>query len=349
MNEIYEQDILARKPFNPFRILRRWDKVVLAILLITLVLALTSQQQALNSVTGTGLSLLSVAPFILLSVLLAAYIKATGLDQQIARAFSYSPVRSIFFAAILGALSPFCSCGVIPIIAGLLISGVPLAPVMAFWLASPLMDPEMFILTSAVMGFDFAVVKTIAALGIALFAGFVIHFFRHLPMFQTVLREGYASGCGGPKAPESGVISLKFWQEKARLAEFKKQSLSTGWFLAKWLTLAFLLESIMLRYLPANGVAAHLNGDQWWTLPLSALVGIPAYLNGYAALPTLSALLDKGMDPSAGLTFVIAGGATSIPAAMAVFSLVKKKVFAAYIVFALSGAILSGVLLGPLL
>lgn len=349
MNEIYEQHILMRKPFSVYRVLQRVDKVVLAILLIALGLAVKSPEQAWTSVTGTGLSLLSVAPFILLSVLLAAYIKATGLDQQIARAFSHSPVKSIFFAAFLGALSPFCSCGVIPIIAGLLVSGVPLAPVMAFWLASPLMDPEMFILTAAVMGMDFAVVKTIAAVGIALFSGFILHFFRDLPMFQTVLRDGYSGGCGGPKAPQAAAISLKFWREEARLVDFKRQSISTGGFLAKWLTLAFLLESIMIIYLPADGVAAHLNGDQWWSIPVSALVGIPAYLNGYAALPTLSALLEKGMDPSAGLTFVIAGGATSIPAAMAVFSLVKKKIFIAYIVFALTGAMVSGLLLGPLL
>ena len=65
----------------------------------------------------------------------------------------------VVFASLMGALSPFCSCGVIPLIAALLASGVPLAPVMAFWLASPLMDPSMFLITTGVLGLQFAIAK----------------------------------------------------------------------------------------------------------------------------------------------------------------------------------------------
>ena len=75
----------------------------------------------------------------------------------------------IAFAAALGGLSPFCSCGVIPLIAALLAMGVPLSAVMAFWLASPVIDPSMFVLTSGVLGFEFAVAKTAAAIGLGLF------------------------------------------------------------------------------------------------------------------------------------------------------------------------------------
>jgi len=64
----------------------------------------------------------------------------------------------------MGALSPFCLCGVIPLIAALLSMGVPLAPVMAFWLASPIMDPSMFLLTSGEIGMDFAIAIAVFAL-----------------------------------------------------------------------------------------------------------------------------------------------------------------------------------------
>ena len=78
-----------------------------------------------------GEALKGIFIFLLASVLLASFAKATGLDQQISMVFSGHPFKAIIVAS-LGALSPFCSCGVVPIIAGLLMAGVPLAPVMAF-------------------------------------------------------------------------------------------------------------------------------------------------------------------------------------------------------------------------
>ncbi|HAR53594.1 MAG TPA: permease, partial [Roseovarius nubinhibens] len=84
-------------------------------------------------------------------------------ESLIARAFEGRQVRMIFLAAVLGGLSPFCSCEVIPFIAAMLAVGAPLGAVMAFWLASPLMDPAMFLITSGTLGFDFALAKTLAA------------------------------------------------------------------------------------------------------------------------------------------------------------------------------------------
>src|SRR5690554_6388173 len=85
-------------------------------------------------------NLLNVAPFLTLSVGIAAYAGATGADGLIARAFTGAPAIMILIAAGVGGLSPFCSCGVIPLIAALLAMGVPLSAAMAFWLASPVME-----------------------------------------------------------------------------------------------------------------------------------------------------------------------------------------------------------------
>jgi uncharacterized membrane protein YraQ (UPF0718 family) len=75
---------------------------------------------------------------------------------------------------------------------------------------------------------------------------------------------------------------------------------------------------------------------------LAALVGAPAYLNGYAAVPLVDALLGQGMSNGAAMSFVIAGGVSCIPAAIAVWALVKPRVFAAYIGIALAGAVIAG-------
>ena len=86
-----------------------------------------------------------------------------------------------------------------------------------------------------------------------------------------------------------------------------------------------------------------LGGTGLGPILMGALVGAPAYLNGYAAVPLVDALLSQGMSNGAAMAFVVAGGVSCIPAAIAVWALVKPRVFAAYLGFALIGAILAGI------
>ena len=85
--------------------------------------------------------LIGLSPYLLVSIGLTAYAIAPVADNLIERAFQRKETLMIFFASLMGGFSSFCSCGVIPLIAALLSMGVPLAPVIAFWLSSPLMDP----------------------------------------------------------------------------------------------------------------------------------------------------------------------------------------------------------------
>ena len=120
----------------------RLDPAWTLLALIFAVLAAAVPYQAGGSLSFVARSAFGVAPFFALSIVLTAYAKASGAENLIARAFTGRPETMIVVASLMGALSPFCSCGVIPVIAALLATGVPLAPVMAFWLASPLMDPS---------------------------------------------------------------------------------------------------------------------------------------------------------------------------------------------------------------
>ena len=78
------------------------------------------------------------------------------------------------------------------------------------------------------------------------------------------------------------------------------------------LTLAFLLECLMVANFPADHVGAWLGGASWWAIPASVAVGVPAYPNGGGAIPTVSALIDLGLAPGAALAFLVAVGVTSI-------------------------------------
>ncbi|MFK8032508.1 MAG: permease [Hyphomicrobiales bacterium] len=321
------------------------EKVWLFLAALVLVLLLLAPTQGLTSIEFTLQSLLQVAPFLILSIGIAAYAGATDADGLIARAFTGSPALMVLIAAIAGGLSPFCSCGVIPLIAALLAMGVPLSAVMAFWLASPVMDPSMFVLTTGVLGFEFAIAKTMAAVSLGIFGGFVVHLLSKMSGLADPLRDNLNDGgCGGSNVRTTKPVFWAFWREDARVKKFMREAFKSTLFLAKWLTLAFLLESLMLAWLPADLVSKTLGGAGLTTVGIATLVGVPAYLNGYAALPLVGGLIDQGMAPGAGLAFLVAGGVTSLPAAIAVWALVKPRIFSIYFGLALVGSFSAGVL-----
>ena len=323
----------------------REQRVWLASGLILTVLAIFDPAQAGTSAVFAGNALLHTAPYLILSIAIAAWAGATGADNLIARAFTGAPLLMIGLGALAGGLSPFCSCGVIPLIAALLAMGVPLSAVMAFWLASPIMDPSMFVLTAGVLDLDFAIAKTLAAIGLGVFGGLVVHVMARGGALADPLREGVGNGgCGGAKVRAPKPVVWRFWTEGERRAKFGRDAVTTTLFLAKWLTLAFLLESLMLAWIPAETVTSVLGGEGLAPIATATLVGVPAYLNGYAALPLVGGLMEQGMAPGAGMAFLVAGGVTSIPAAMAVWALARPPVFLLYLALSLMGAFAVGVL-----
>ncbi len=323
----------------------RFDRVWLALAVAFVVGFLIAPEQARASLYFVAEALLGVAPFLAVAVAIAVGAKASGADSLIAYAFRGKGGVAIMAAALFGALSPFCSCGVIPVIAALLAMGVPLPAVMAFWLASPIMDPQMYFLTAGPLGFGFATAKTGAAIFLGLFGGFATHALMKFGGFSNPLKAGVGgcgSSCGAPKAAVGGEVRWRFWQEAARREVFWREGRDTFLFLAKWLTLAFALESLMLTYLPAEMVSGWLGGDNPLVIPLAALVGMPAYMNGFAAIPLMSGMIDLGMQPGAALAFMTAGGVSSIPAAIAVYALVRLPVFFWYLGLAAVGSVIVG-------
>ncbi|MEL6451483.1 MAG: permease [Pseudomonadota bacterium] len=323
--------------------LARVDRVWLATATLVALVAILDFPRTDDVVIFAGRALLGTLPFITFAVLAIAYLKATGAENLLARAFEGNPARMIVMAALLGGLSPFCSCEVIPFIAALLAVGAPLGAVMAFWLASPLMDPAMFAITTGAISVEFALAKTVAAVSLGMFGGFGTLLLAGTPVFADPLREKPAvGGCCGVKAPFSARPVWRFWQDSERTQVFRNAGLENATFLLKWLTLAYVIEGLMVHYMPADFIANILGGAGLGTILLGAGVGMPAYLNGYAAAPLIGDLLDQGMASGAAMSFMIAGGVSSIPAAIAVWALVKPRVFAAYLGFALTGSVLAG-------
>jgi hypothetical protein len=334
--------LLAFKlPEAPVRL--KPDMAWLATAAIFAGLAVFVPAQALDSLDFVIDAVIDILPFLAFAVIFAAYAGATGADNLIARIFSGRMVLMVPMAALFGAFSPFCSCGVIPLIAALLAIGVPLPPVMAFWLASPLMDPTMFMVTAGELGMAFAVAKTIAAIGVGLLGGFGTLALAASGMLTNPLRDHVGNGgCGGAKIRAPKEVHWSFWNDAERRAKFLTEGRKSGLFLLKWLVLAYLLESLMVAWVPPTWIADVAGDGGLLSIFLASIVGVPAYLNGYAAVPLVAGLIGGGMAPGAGMAFLIAGGVTSIPAAIAVFALARLPVFALYITFSLAGAVVTG-------
>lgn len=293
-----------------------------------------------NTLSSFGQTLV----FILFAIGSVAYLRAAGATSLLAKAFQGNETRMILMAAAFGGLSPFCSCEVIPFVAALLAVGAPLSAVMAFWLASPLMDPAMFFITSGALGFEFALAKTVAAVALGMMGGFSVKALAGTALYADPLKAAPTRSCcsrSGPSALQGRPV-WAFWRDAARRAEFREVAVENTLFLGKWLLLAYVLESLMLRYVPSELIATLLGGEGFGPILIASIVGAPAYLNGYAAVPLVSGLLEQGMAPGAAMSFVIAGGVSCVPAAVAVWALVKPRVFASYLIFAVTGAILAG-------
>ncbi len=279
-----------------------------------------------------------------MAVLLIGYLKATGAEGIIGKAFEGHEVQMIFMAALVGGLAPFCSCQVIPFIAGLLTVGAPISAVMAFWLSSPLIDPPTFVITGSVLGLGSSQSpKPCSQCLWGLVGGFGLKFIGKRGALADPLKPSYRkSTCGASKF--SSTPKWTFWQEQPRVDVFKTESQNNLKFLGKWLAFAYVLEALLVTYVPASLVVQLVGGEGILPIGLAALVGAPAYLNSYAAVPLVSGLLDQGMSVGAAMSFMIAGSVSSIPAMTAVFSLVKKQIFAAYLGLGIGGAMLFGII-----
>ncbi len=229
--------------------------------------------------------------------------------------------------------------------------GTPLSAVMAFWLSSPLIDPPALLITAGALGWPFAIAKTAAAVGIGLFGGFAVRAATAAGWFTDPLRPpktGGACCCSCGPSPFDGQPVWRFWKEAPRRAVFFDEARVNAHFLVKWLTLAYLLEGLMIAYVPAKTIAGVVGGNGLLPIMLSALVGAPAYLNSYAAPPLVAGLMQQGMSAGSAMAFIVAGAVSSIPAMTAVFALVRGRVFAAYVLLGFSGAVLAGMAYGAI-
>jgi uncharacterized membrane protein YraQ (UPF0718 family) len=293
----------------------------------------------LSNLAFVGKNVWSILPFFLLSVGISAWVTVSGFADRIKAVFNRREIVAVAGAAIVGAIIPLCSCGVIPLIAAMLASGVPLGPVMAFWVSSPLMDPSMFVLTAGVLGMDFAIARLVTAVVMGAGAGYLISFLTSSGMLNNQLHGlslKQSRCCGSDEDPDKGLTRSGMWRD------FWPQAWTVALFLGKWLLIAFILESLIVHYVNPQWISAALGGNQFLSIPLATAIGIPVYTSGVGAIPIVKGLLGNGMSHGAALAFLVAGPVTTIPAMTAVFALVKRRTFAIYLGVGIAGSLIAG-------
>jgi uncharacterized protein len=212
-----------------------------------------------------------------------------------------SPVGAYVGGATLGAITPFCSCSGIPVLAGLLRSGAPFGPTMTFLFASPLLDPVVLVLLAFVIGLKgaalYAVVTFVASIGMGVLLA-------RLGLESDVKEAAYRS------KDEDGCCSvglLPAWR--------RAWSEAWGFFVAvlPYLLVGTAIGAVVYGFIPTEWVASVAGADQPLAIPMAAAFGVPIYVNAETFFPITSALLEKGMGLGAVVALVVTGMGVSLP------------------------------------
>jgi uncharacterized membrane protein YraQ (UPF0718 family) len=301
--------------------------------------------EVLRVVGFVGDAIVHMLPFFLISVITAAAFSQFNFKEQMVRFVKKRIGLVILVATLIGAMSPLCSCGVIPMLFTLLHLGMPIAPIMSFWLTSPVMSPEAFLLTWGHLGMELALARLAATIFLGIAAGYVAlklfppHQGSQIWLKPSLKKAEESCGCDSLSSPAEPKPKSSF-QWKLFLVDLKKLSV----FLGAWLVVAFVLEAIVTFYFPSNFIKNVFGEQNVFSVLWAAVIGIPLYINNIGAIPIVNGLLQSGMGSGAALAFLLAGPVTTIPAMIAVLGLVKKKVFFVFLTLGFSLSVLSGYL-----
>lgn len=295
-------------------------------------------QEVLRVLTFVWEAILHIWPLLLITIPLSIFIREMGIANKIHRVIGKRIGVSILIATLIGAISPFCSCSVIPVIAALLIAGVPLAPVMSFWLASPSMDPEIFFLSVASIGWDLAIARLVVTFIMSVAGGLITHWVmkRWDPSIPVLKRQQ------NPDCDESSGCGCA--DEIPRWKRMVMEGLKAIVFVFKYLLIAFTLEALIKFYLPTDVVQVIFTGKDYLSILIATLVSVPLYTTNISALGMIGGLMAKGLGDGAALAFLVGGATTTIPAMSAVFRLVHRRIFLIYLGVTMVFTILSGFL-----
>ena len=240
-------------------------------------------------------------------------------------------------AALLGTVTPFCSCSSIPIFMGFTAAGLPLGVSFSFLISSPMVDLGSLVLLSGIFGIRIAFVYVLLGLCLAVIGGTVI---EHLGMeneVEDILR--------GVSAVEQDIPTLSF---KERLSYAKEQVEMTFRKVFPYILLGVGIGSFIHNWIPKAWVLSLLGAKNPFGVILATLVGIPMYADIFGTIPIAESLLLKGAELGTVLSFMMGVTTLSLPSMIMLRKVIKPKLLGIFIGICIIGIILIGYLFNAL-
>ena len=240
-------------------------------------------------------------------------------------------------AALLGTITPFCSCSSIPIFMGFTAAGLPLGVSFSFLISSPMVDLGSLVLLSGIFGIRIAFVYVLLGLCLAVIGGTVI---EHLGMeneVEDILR--------GVSAVEQDIPTLSF---KERLSFAKEQVKTTFRKVFPYILLGVGIGSLIHNWIPKAWVLSLLGARNPFGLILATLVGIPMYADIFGTIPIAESLLLKGAELGTVLSFMMGVTTLSLPSMIMLRKVIKPKLLGIFVGICVIGIILIGYLFNAL-
>lgn len=247
------------------------------------------------------------------------------------------------FAAILGVVTPFCSCSSIPLFIGFVGAGIPLGVTFAFLISSPLVNESSLYLFPAMFGMKVTVIYNVVGILIAMIGGFII---QKLGMGKYIKPELLKFKSRVQVEKENGGSPLP-------LVELLKYFWTDGMNITKnvfpYVLLGVGIGALIHGFVPASIVTKYLAVKEWWTIPLATLLGAPLYANSVSVIPVMEALIKKGVPLGTALSFMTAIVTVSIPESMILKKVMKWQLLAAFFGITIIGIVVMGWIFNVLL
>ncbi len=272
--------------------------------------------------------------FILLSVLIFAisYVQSFFPPERTRKILGrFSGLSANILAALLGTVTPFCSCSSIPLFIGFTNAGLPIGVTFSFLISSPLVDLASVILLAGIFNWKIAIAYVIVGLVLAIIGGTVIS--------KAGLEQYVEPFVFKNKMVEMDEEELT---TQDRLTFAKDQVLEIVNKVWLYILIGVGIGAAIHNWIPESIIAAVLGQDKWYSVLVATLVGVPMYADIFGTLPIAEALVAKGVGLGTALSFMMGVTALSLPSMIMLKKVVKPKLLGVFIGVITLGIIIIG-------
>ena len=238
-------------------------------------------------------------------------------------------------AALLGIVTPFCSCSAVPLFIGFLSAGIPLGVTFSFLISAPMVNEVALALLFGMFGWQVAALYLGLGLAVAIFAGVVIGALRmenHLEDWVRQIQNGQAAPlAGGRPTTWGGRIEAGLGHVRAIVGKV--------W---RYVVLGIAVGAAIHGYIPEDFMASFMGKEAWWAVPAAVVLGVPMYANAAGIIPVVEALLDKGAALGTVLAFMMSVIALSLPEMIILRKALKPRLIATFAAVVAVGILLVG-------